>query len=188
MLVATVGVTFLILTILSLPIVFSLGIAGFAGLLAGNFSLQKLPSSLVTGSQSWVLLAIPTFVFAGSLMERCGMSYALVDLARALVGWVRGGLGVSEVLAEYFFSGISGSTVADALVKAQPGEWQALRTRDGWRAMRLNSLTAPKPAVFQSLRGVVLQDWTDAVMAEQRSAAVRALARKYRVKIESVTR
>jgi len=67
----------------------------------------------VAGSQSWVLLAIPTFVFAGSLMERCGMSYALVELARSLVGSVRGGLGMSVVLAEYFFSGISGSTIAD---------------------------------------------------------------------------
>src|SRR2546427_7599560 len=83
------------------------------GLVLGNFSLQKLPSTLVAGSQSWVLLAIPTFVFAGSLMERCGMSYALVDLARGLVGWVRGGLGMSVVLAVYFFSGISGSTIAD---------------------------------------------------------------------------
>jgi C4-dicarboxylate transporter DctM subunit len=110
---SAVGVTFLLLTLLSLPIVFALGLAGFAGLVVGNFSLQKLPSSLVAGSQSWVLLAIPTFVFAGSLMERCGMSYALVDLARALVGWVRGGLGISVVLAEYFFSGISGSTIAD---------------------------------------------------------------------------
>src|SRR5512132_3994682 len=98
---------------LALPIVFSLGIAGFAGLVVGGFSLQKLPSSLVAGSQSWVLLAIPTFVFAGSLMERCGMSSALVALARALVGSVRGGLGMSVVVAEYFFSGISGSTIAD---------------------------------------------------------------------------
>jgi tripartite ATP-independent transporter DctM subunit len=113
MLFGAVGITFLVLTLLSLPIVFALGLAGFAGLVVGNFSLQKLPSSLVAGSQSWVLLAIPTFVFAGSLMERCGMSYALVDLARALVGWVRGGLGISVVLAEYFFSGISGSTIAD---------------------------------------------------------------------------
>src|SRR5437870_3290162 len=113
MLVATVVVTFIVLTAASLPIVFSLGIAGLAGLVAGNFSLQKLPSSLVAGSQSWVLLAIPTFIFAGNLMERCGMSYALVDLARALIGWVRGGLGMSVVLAEYFFSGISGSTIAD---------------------------------------------------------------------------
>ena len=87
--------------------------SGFVGLLIGNFSLQKLPSSLVAGTQHWVLLAIPTFVFAGNLMERCGMSYALVNLARVLVGWVRGGLGMSVVLAEYFFSGISGSTIAD---------------------------------------------------------------------------
>ena len=43
---------------------------------------------------SWVLLAIPAFVFAGGLMEKCGMSHALVDFARALVGWVKGGLGM----------------------------------------------------------------------------------------------
>src|SRR2546430_3392544 len=79
-----------------MPIVFALGVSGFLGLVLGNFSLQKLPSSLVAGSQSWVLLAIPTFVFAGSLMERCGMTYALVNLARVLVGWLRGGLGVSR--------------------------------------------------------------------------------------------
>ena len=50
MLVGAVVVTFLVLTIVSLPIVFSLGIAGFTGLVVGNFSLQKLPSSLVAGS------------------------------------------------------------------------------------------------------------------------------------------
>src|SRR6058998_4151659 len=111
--VASVVVAFVVLVALSTPIVFALGLSGLLGLFLGNFSLQKLPSALVAGSQSWVLLAIPTFVFAGSLMERCGMSYALVDLARGLVGWVRGGLGMSVVLAEYFFSGISGSTIAD---------------------------------------------------------------------------
>src|SRR2546428_14166122 len=110
--VAAVVVTFAVLVALSMPIVFALGLSGMLGLLLGNFSLQKLPSALVAGSQSWVLLAIPTFVFAGSLMERCGMSYALVNLARGLVGWVRGGLGLSVVLAEYFFSGISGSPIA----------------------------------------------------------------------------
>src|SRR2546425_9380147 len=111
--VAAVVVTFAVLVALSMPIVFALGLSGMLGLLLGNFSLQKLPSALVAGSQSWVLLAIPTFVFAGSLMERCGMSYALVNLARGLVGWVRGGLGLAVVLAEYFFSGISRSTLAD---------------------------------------------------------------------------
>src|SRR6266516_3509683 len=64
----------------------------------GDFPLQMLPSSLVAGSQNWVLLAIPSFVFAGMLMERCGMSHALVDLARALVGWLRGGLGMSALV------------------------------------------------------------------------------------------
>src|SRR5438477_128289 len=111
--VASVVVAFVVLVALSTPIVFALGLSGLLGLFLGNFSLQKMPSALVAGSQSWVLLAVPTFVFAGALMERCGMSYALVNLARGLVGWVRGGLGMSVVLAEYFFSGISGSTIAD---------------------------------------------------------------------------
>ena len=149
------------LTILSLPIVFSLGIAGFAGLLAGNFSLQKLPSSLVAGSQSWVLLAIPTFVFAGNLMERCGMSYALVDLARALVGWVRGGLGMSVVLAEYFFSGISGSTVAD--VSAIGSMLTPPMLRAGYKPEHAASLVASAtamgilvpPAIFMIVLGQI---------------------------------
>ena len=51
--------------------------------------------------------------------------------------------------------------------------------------MRLNASTPAKPAVFEALRGVVLHDWTDATAAEQRTAAVRALARKYKVKHES---
>src|SRR5262245_16587540 len=88
--VTSVVLTFVVLVALSTPIVFALGFSGMVGLVLGNFSLQKLPSALVAGSQSWVLLAVPTFVFAGSLMERCGMSYALVNLARGLVGWVRG--------------------------------------------------------------------------------------------------
>jgi len=62
------------------------------------------------------------------------------------------------------------------------GEWRALQTRDGWRAIRSDSITAPTPAVFETLRGVVLQDWKDATAAEMRTAAVRALAEKYRVK------
>src|SRR6266705_6800482 len=111
--VASVVVSFVVLVALSMPIVFALGVSGFLGLVLGNFSLQKLPSSLVAGSQSWVLLAIPSFIFAGTIMERCGMSYALVDLARALVGWLRGGLGMSVIVVSYFFSDICGSKMAE---------------------------------------------------------------------------
>src|SRR5947207_8578670 len=96
-----------------MPIVFALGLVGLAGLVLGGYPLQMLPSSLVAGSQNCVLLAIPSFVFAGTLMERCGMSHALVDLARALVGWVRGGLGMSVIVVSYFFSDICGSKMAE---------------------------------------------------------------------------
>jgi C4-dicarboxylate transporter, DctM subunit len=106
-------VTFLILLILSLPIVFCLGAAGVVGLLAAGLPLQQLGSTIISASQSWVLLAIPSFVFAGSLMERAGMSTALVELARALVGWLRGGLGMSVIVVSYFFSDICGSKMAE---------------------------------------------------------------------------
>jgi C4-dicarboxylate transporter DctM subunit len=113
MLLAVTAIVFVGFVALSMPIVFALGIAGVVGLALGGFPLQMLPSSLVAGSQNWVLLAIPSFVFAGTLMERCGMSHALVDLARALVGWLRGGLGMSVIVVSYFFSDICGSKMAE---------------------------------------------------------------------------
>jgi hypothetical protein len=76
-----------------------------------------------------------------------------------------------------------GADFATALAAATPGEWQALPSEGGPRVIRLKSVTAPKPATFEDLSGIVLQDWTDSVMAEQRSAAVRALAKKYDVKV-----
>jgi C4-dicarboxylate transporter DctM subunit len=115
----------------------------------------------VAGSQSWVLLAIPTFIFAGNLMERCGMSYALVDLARALIGWVRGGLGMSVVLAEYFFSGISGSTIAD--VSAIGSMLTPPMLRAGYKPEHAVSLVASAtamgilvpPAIFMIVLGQI---------------------------------
>src|SRR5215467_12979853 len=161
MLFGAVAVSFLVLAALSMPIVFALGLSGFLGLLIGNFSLQKLPSSLVAGTQHWVLLAIPTFVFAGNLMERCGMSYALVNLARVLVGWVRGGLGMSVVLAEYFFSGISGSTIAD--VSAIGAMLTPPMLRAGYKPEHAVSLVASAtamgilvpPAIFMIVLGQI---------------------------------
>lgn len=78
-----------------------------------------------------------------------------------------------------------GAEFAKALEASPVGEWQALATRAGWRAMRLDAVALPKPADFAVLRGVVQQDWTDATMADQRTAAVRALATKYRVRYEA---
>ena len=113
MLLASVALIFAVLVLLSMPIVFALGVAGVAGLWIGGYPMQQLASALVSGSQSWVLLAIPAFVFAGNLMERCGMSHALVELARAMIGWVKGGLGMSVIVVAYFFSDICGSKMAE---------------------------------------------------------------------------
>jgi hypothetical protein len=77
-----------------------------------------------------------------------------------------------------------GEEFAKALEQSPAGEWRAHTTRDGWRAMRLDTVAPAKPADFEVLRGVVLQDWIDQKMSEQRSAAVAVLAKKYNVKYE----
>ena len=106
------------------------------------------------------------------------------DLNNGTPGDAKAGLRVFKARPQENLVQSYGQELADALVKAPPGQWQALHTRDGWRAMRLNAAYAPKPAEFDALRGVVLQDWTDATASEQRTAAVRALAKKYKVKHE----
>lgn len=78
-----------------------------------------------------------------------------------------------------------GAVFAKALEEGTPGEWRALKTGEGWRAMRLDAVTTAKPAQFEALRGVVLQDWSDAILSQQRSSAVHALAQKYKVAIEA---
>src|ERR1700756_4120622 len=161
MLLAFTAVVFVALLALSMPIVFALGIAGVAGLAIGGYPLQMLSSSLVAGSQNWGLLAIPSFVFAGTLMERCGMSHALVDLARALVGWLRGGLGMSVIVVSYFFSDICGSKMAE--VAALGSTLMPPLRAAGYRAEDAASLIAAgtamgmlvPPAIFMIVIGEV---------------------------------
>lgn len=77
-----------------------------------------------------------------------------------------------------------GAEFAAALEASPPGEWRALPSKGGLRVMRLKAALPPKPAVFEDLGGVIYQDWIDSVMSNQRSDAVRALARKYTVKVQ----
>ena len=78
-----------------------------------------------------------------------------------------------------------GPDLPQLLEQAPAGQWQALSTTSGLRAIKLEAFVPPSPAEFAPLSGVVLQDWKDAVAAEQRTAAVRALARKYKIVYES---
>jgi hypothetical protein len=75
-----------------------------------------------------------------------------------------------------------GEPFAAALEAATPGSWQAMRSRDGWRAVRLDAMRAAKPAEFADYAGVVSQDWLDSTAAENRTRAVRALAQKYQIR------
>lgn len=145
MIPAATGLVFVGLLMLSLPVVFALGLAAVAGLSLGGFPMQMVSSSVVGASQNWVLLAIPSFVFAGSLMERCGMSTALVELARAMVGWLRGGLGMSVIVVSYFFSDICGSKMAE--VSALGSALMPPLTRAGYRPEDSASLIAAGTAM-----------------------------------------
>jgi tripartite ATP-independent transporter DctM subunit len=112
LLVLAVG--FLVTAALGLPLAFTLALTSLTYLLGiGGVSLVILPIKVLGGVDSFVLLAIPLFIVAGALMETGGISERIVDLAMALVGWVKGGLAMVVVVAEVLFSGISGSTAAD---------------------------------------------------------------------------
>ncbi len=114
MAVGIMVISFAVMLLLTAPVAFSIGVSATIGLLIIDAApLLIIPQRFFAGADSFVLLAIPLFILAGALMETGGISFRLVELARLLVGHIRGGLGMAVVVAEMFFSGISGSTVAD---------------------------------------------------------------------------
>ena len=137
---------FLALLVLGVPVAFAIGAAGLAGLLwSGDFPLIIIMQQVHQSVDSFVLLAIPLFVFAGMLMETGGIAVRLVRLAQALVGWIRGGLAMAVVIAEYIFSGVSGSTIAD--VSAIGATVIPPMTRAGYRPGQAVSIVAAASAM-----------------------------------------
>ena len=106
-------VAFVALLLMATPVSFSMGLAAIVALVQGGKPLNTMVTQIVSGMDSFPLMAIPFFILAGELMERGGISEKLVNLAKALVGHIQGGLGMVVILGEYIFSGISGSTTAD---------------------------------------------------------------------------
>lgn len=107
-------VAFLALLVLAVPVPMALVLAAAAAILAsgGQYGLGLIPQQLFGQSHSFPLLAIPLFVLAGGIMGRGGMSERLIQLARALVGNLRGGLAIVAVVASMLFAAVSGSTAA----------------------------------------------------------------------------
>ncbi|OGP58496.1 MAG: hypothetical protein A2V65_04270 [Deltaproteobacteria bacterium RBG_13_49_15] len=97
-----------------MPIVFSMGIScALFFVLFNKIPPHVIHTRMIGGIDSFPLLAVPFFILAGELLNTGGVTQRLVTLAKVIVGHVRGGLGMVVVVGEYFFSGISGSTVAD---------------------------------------------------------------------------
>src|SRR4030043_176217 len=108
------GIVLLIAFLLGIPIAFALGLASLAFLLKSDIPLILTVQKMYSGVDFFPLVAVPLFVFAGFLMETGGISRRIVDLALSIVGPVRGSLGMGAVVSEMIFSGISGSSIADA--------------------------------------------------------------------------
>jgi tripartite ATP-independent transporter DctM subunit len=102
------------LLVLRVPIAFALGITAGAYMWLGGVDLVILAQQVANGPDNWILLAMPLFVLAGLLMNAAGISDRIFGLARALVGHIRGGLGLVNVVDSMLFGGLSGSAVADS--------------------------------------------------------------------------
>lgn len=117
---ALIGIVFVILMIVGMPVAFATGIAGFLFFLTTpgmptSIGVQKIASM----SQSFPLLAVPFFVLAGHLMNESGITNRLLRISLVAVGWMSGGLAQVAILLSTLMGGVSGSAVADAAMEAR---------------------------------------------------------------------
>ncbi len=112
MAIAILIISFLIMIFLRFPIAYAVGISSIICLLYMGLPLQTVCQQMVKGISSFSLMAVPFFITMGVLMGG-GISEKLLDLADSLVGWMTGGLAMVNIVASYFFGGISGSASAD---------------------------------------------------------------------------
>jgi C4-dicarboxylate transporter DctM subunit len=105
----------LLLFAINTPIAIAIGVASiFAILVQGDFTMMMVVQRMFSGTDSFHLMAVPLFMFTGTLMEAGGISQRIIDFANALVGWLPGGLAAVTIVSAMFFAGISGSAAADA--------------------------------------------------------------------------
>jgi len=105
--------SFFVFMVIRIPIAFSLILSSIASAIYMHLPIMALAQSMAKGVQSMALLTIPLFILAGEIMSQGGISKRMVSFANSLVGRVRGGLAMVDVLACMFFGGVSGSCVAD---------------------------------------------------------------------------
>ena len=113
--VAVLFIVFLLCLATGFPVAFSLGISSLVYFIGNDMSLYMFAQRFFGGLNSFTLLCIPGFVFAGSLMNQGGITERLIGFCNKLIGHIRGGLAIANVLASMLFAGISGTALADTV-------------------------------------------------------------------------
>lgn len=125
-------ISFFALLILGVPVAFSIGLSAMATIAWEGLPLAVGFQQMTSGMNAFSFLAIPFFIFAGELMLYGGIADKIVDFAKNLVGHIRGGLGMSNVVASTLFGGVSGSPVAD--VSAMGAVMIPMMKKEGYHA------------------------------------------------------
>ena len=105
--------SFIVMIFLRFPIAYAVALSSILCLLSQGLPLTTVCQQMVKGISSFSLMAVPFFITMGVLMGSGGISEKLIDLANACVGWMTGGMAMVNIVASYFFGGISGSAAAD---------------------------------------------------------------------------
>ena len=129
---AVLAGSFTLLLIIGVPVAFAIGLSSVATILVAGMPVAIVFQKMVGGMQVFSFLAIPFFIFAGELMLYGGIADRIVRLANSLVGHVRGGLGMSNVIGCTLFGGIAGSPLAD--VSAMGSVMIPLMKKEGYHA------------------------------------------------------
>ena len=104
---------FMLLIFLRVPIVYAIGISSLIDFFYLGINPTQMALKFVSNLNSYTLLAVPFFILMGELMSAGGITDTLIDFSRELVGWFKGGAAMVNIVASFFFGGISGSSSAD---------------------------------------------------------------------------
>ncbi|MEP7276160.1 MAG: TRAP transporter large permease [Betaproteobacteria bacterium] len=122
-----------------------MGLAGFAFLVLSGIPGIVIPQKIAMAANSFPLLAAPLFILMGNVMNSSGITYRIFDFAKAVVGWMRGGLCQANILGSVIFAGMSGSAVADAAGLGTV-EIEAMK-RDGYDGETAAAITAASATI-----------------------------------------
>ncbi len=107
-------ITFVVFLLIGIPISISIGASAIIGCISLGYPIFVIGQKMVSGIDSFLLIAIPLFILAGNLMNAGKITKKIFDFADSFVGWLPGGLGHANIVASMIFAGMSGSAAADA--------------------------------------------------------------------------